>query len=64
MPLTTVIHGASLMSDVGLDFTPIALPILLLMIAVFGILIIVIINEVKNGIRDLKIFLKKEGKIR
>jgi hypothetical protein len=57
------------MSDLGLDFTSLMLPILLFMFFLFAIAIILLVKEIRGWIIDAKKFLKqrtikKEGKER
>ena len=49
------------MSDLGLDFFPIVLPIILLLLALFSIPILLLIDEARKGIG--KIRAKKEETI-
>jgi hypothetical protein len=57
------------MSDLGLDFTSIMFPILLLMLFLFGVVIALLVKEVREWIVEIRKFLsqkiiKKRGKER
>ena len=47
------------MSDVGLDFTPIMFPLIILFFIMIGAIIILAIKEIKETITEIKAYLEK-----